>query len=445
MVLSSVLKLDTFYSLIFVLVFSFCSRTLASPQINLNSSTLLIEIGEEFTLPASIKKVWIENKDLLLAKKSDKGLMFLKPLRVGQSHIRLDGRLQTVKILPIGSRQNLQLWKKLSQQFVQISTGYCHLQVCLMGPLFRIEDYRRILSLMQQHQSYPLFALTVDAFILSELERDLKIHMRQRGLTPTRVILNSISNPIWTTTLPSKTIKKSTSSATTAQLRQLGLHAKASPLSPEIRDNISVAVKIMEINKNFERRIGVQWPESYHADVLSFSHLQTENSFELALLVAQRNGEARMLASPTLISRSGELAEFFAGGEFPIRIHNHRHSKNNPSLQWKKYGISLKLLPIIDPLGQMSLQITTEVSSIDNSNKVDDVPALQSNRVSSFFDLIQGKTIAISGLIKNEVSQSSAGLPWLKDLPLLGSLFSSRSFQNRQSELVIFVTPSLME
>ncbi|AGH94842.1 flp pilus assembly protein [Pseudobdellovibrio exovorus] len=439
--------LSTFIGLVFLLgemvLASSSVQSPMQPQVLSEETPLLIEIGEEWPLQGSIKKIWIENKKLLIAQLTAKGNLFLKPLTTGQSYIRLDGRLQMVKVLPLGSKRKFQIWKKISQQFVQISVDYCQLQVCLKGSLFRIEDYRRLLSLMQQHQSYVLLALHVDPFIIPDLEQEFKLYMRQRGITPNRVIFNSVSDPVWSTSLTATNLKASESSA--VQLRHLGIRAQQNHLTPEIRDNIKVAVRIMEINKNFERRIGVQWPESYHAEVLSLSQLEPEKSFELALLAAQRNGEARMLASPTLISRSGELAEFFAGGEFPIRIHSHKNSQRNTSLQWKKYGISLKLFPKIDPLGQMSLKIASEVSSIDYSNKVDDIPALQSNRVSSFFDLIENKTIAISGLIKNEVSQSSAGLPWLKDIPILGSLFSSRSFQNLQSELVIFVTPSLME
>ena len=104
-----------------------------------------------------------------------------------------------------------------------------------------------------------------------------------------------------------------------------------------------------------------------------------------------------------------------------------------------------EIKPIIDSVGQMSLQIDSEVSTLDESTKVDGIPGLQTNKVSSTFDLIRSRTIALSGLIKNEQGQSSEGIPFLKNIPILGHLFSSHDFKENRSELVIFVTPELLQ
>ncbi|MBY0451568.1 MAG: type II and III secretion system protein, partial [Bdellovibrionaceae bacterium] len=110
-----------------------------------------------------------------------------------------------------------------------------------------------------------------------------------------------------------------------------------------------------------------------------------------------------------------------------------------------RYGIGLNLKPRIDALGQLNLQIETEISSVDHSLKVDDLPGVMMSRVSSYFDMIDRKTISLSGLVKNEKSESESGLPYLKDIPVLGELFKSRSFIENKTELIIFVTPQLVK
>ncbi len=93
----------------------------------------------------------------------------------------------------------------------------------------------------------------------------------------------------------------------------------------------------------------------------------------------------------------------------------------------------------------MSISIETEVTTLDNSNKIDDIPGLLTNRVSSHFDLTKPQTIALSGLLKNEEGKSSEGVPFLARLPVLGALFASKDFSENRSELVIFVRPTILK
>ncbi|RYZ78230.1 MAG: type II and III secretion system protein, partial [Proteobacteria bacterium] len=152
-------------------------------------------------------------------------------------------------------------------------------------------------------------------------------------------------------------------------------------------------------------------------------------------------GKGRILASPTLLCRSGKEAEFLAGGEFPIRMMNLRMQ----DVVWKKYGVQMKVRPKADSSGRMSIALDIEVSTIDGSRGVDGIPAMLTNRMSSHFDLSKPQTIALSGLIKNEESNRQAGLPLLSRIPVLGALFSSRDFQENRSELIIFVRPSIVK
>ena len=203
---------------------------------------------------------------------------------------------------------------------------------------------------------------------------------------------------------------------------------------------VRVQITVVEIQREWSRKIGLRWPDGYQAQLLPETFLDAQAITATAHFFEQ-NGKGKVLASPNLICRSGKEAEFVAGGEFPIKIMNFKMS----DVVWKKYGIVLKVKPLADSLGQISLQIDTDVSSIDSARTVDGIPAIITHHVSSYFDLRSPRTIALSGLIKNTESQSSEGMPWLSRLPILGPLFSSKDFRENRTELVIFVRPEIID
>ena len=390
-----------------------------------------VELGEDYLITKKFNKIWIEDQNSIrLQIKNNK--YFIKTLKTGISYYRLDNALTKVVVSPIGSKKSYSDWKILSAKFVGLRVGPCGANTCLYGALYRLSDYVRILDYIEKNNSRIYLALKVAPAISKNLQEYIEERLRLKGLTPLKV---QFAEPwkIYYSGLKYKTENEN-------ELRSLGLRLEYIQQSTDIADNIKVAVKVVEITKNFERKLGVRWPDAYQAQVIGNSQISGADAFDIAINAAEKAGEARILASPNLICRSGKEADFFAGGEFPIKVLGLRSKE----ILWKRYGIGLKLKPFIDPIGQMSLQIETEVSTLDRSITVDDIPALHTNRVSSYFDLIRSHTIAISGLIKSEVSENSEGIPFLKNIPVLGALFSSKNFQENKSELVIFVTPELM-
>jgi len=427
------------------IAFIFNSFVLAQP-VQLQQNEINLELGEDHLLTGSFSKVWIEDKKLL-AVQVRQNKYYIKSLKPGLTHFRLDNTLYKAVVSPIGSKKTYSDWKILVTKFIELSklaVDYCDSSVCLVGRLKQLSDYELILSLIKENKSKLYLALTVENDLASELQKKIGEQLRAQGITPLKV---QFGTP-WKVFYPFIKIKalsqsqsaSAPSSSFETQFMSLGLQLQYSALATEIADNIKVAVKVVEVSKNFERKLGIRWPDSYQSQILDNTKMVWAESFDLALNAAEKAGEAKILASPNLLCRSGKEAEFFAGGEFPVKVVRLRSTE----VIWKRYGIGLKLKPQIDPLGQMSLQLESEVSTLDRSITVDDVPAIHSNRVSSFFDLISSRTIALSGLIKSESSESTEGLPFLKDIPILGSLFSSKNFQENKSELVIFVTPELM-
>ncbi len=163
-----------------------------------------------------------------------------------------------------------------------------------------------------------------------------------------------------------------------------------------------------------------------------------------ALLTSQINllaldGRAVVLAEPTLSTRSGSQATFLAGGEIP---YSSASATGTPSVQFKTYGVKLEITPRHDArTGTIRSTIETEVSDIDPTTSTSSGPALLTRRVKSEFNVREGETMALSGFIQRRRSTDAQKVPGLGDVPILGSLFRSRSFVDRETQLLVLVTP----
>ena len=157
----------------------------------------------------------------------------------------------------------------------------------------------------------------------------------------------------------------------------------------------------------------------------------------------EESGLMRTLAEPTLTAISGEAASFLVGGEFPIPV---GYEDGKVTIEFKPFGVSLSMTPVVVGEGRISLRIKTEVSELTEDGAVSlaqgiSIQGLNVRRAESTVELPSGGTIALAGLLQDSVKQVLSGVPGLMKLPILGSLFQSRQYQRGQSELVILVTP----
>jgi pilus assembly protein CpaC len=161
-----------------------------------------------------------------------------------------------------------------------------------------------------------------------------------------------------------------------------------------------------------------------------------------ALRMLERNGLVRTLAEPNLTAVSGETAKFLAGGEYPIPVVDSQGALN---VTFKEFGVGLAFTPIVMSEGRISMKIETEVSELTNTGAVSlsniSIPALKKRQAKSTVELPSGGSLALAGLISEDLRQNIDGFPGLKDLPVLGTLFRSRDFIKEETELVIIVTP----
>ncbi len=159
------------------------------------------------------------------------------------------------------------------------------------------------------------------------------------------------------------------------------------------------------------------------------------------LNLMEQNGTATILAQPTLSTRSGSKASFLVGGEFPYAVSN----LTGTTILFKQYGIKLEIEPRVDHNGVIRAKIMNEISDIDTSVSSGGGPALRTRKTETEFNVMDGGTIVLSGLLKRDASTSLDKMPLLGDIPILGALFRSKRFQNNETELVVFVTPRAVE
>ncbi|MGE3301759.1 MAG: type II and III secretion system protein family protein [Hyphomonadaceae bacterium] len=189
--------------------------------------------------------------------------------------------------------------------------------------------------------------------------------------------------------------------------------------------------------------------------------LVTKSQADVAIQAFERAGLLRVLAEPNLTAISGESGKFLAGGEFPVPVQS---KDGEVSVEFKPFGVGLAFTPIVMSGGRISLKLSTEVSDLTADGAINTgdqvftdangqrnvirgitIPALQVRRAETTVEMPSGGSLMMAGLIQERTRQALEGIPGAKDLPIFGSLFRSRDFLNNETELVIIVTPYLVE
>ena len=246
-------------------------------------------------------------------------------------------------------------------------------------------------------------------------------------------------------------------------------------MSVEGKDQVLLKVRIVEMSRSVTKQLGVnlsavgQLGDST-VSLLSSSAITTgaglngdvnfnnTGSGELSSLGAslqalERVGLIRTLAEPTLTAISGETANFLSGGEFPLLtgVFVDDLGQLQREFEFKPYGVSLGFTPVVLSEGRISLNISTEVSepttegSFETGGLSSDILGLRVRRANTVVELPAGGSLVIAGLIREETRQSSDGVPGAKDIPGFGALFRNRDDLATQTELVVMVTPYLVD
>jgi len=182
------------------------------------------------------------------------------------------------------------------------------------------------------------------------------------------------------------------------------------------------------------------------------SYMSDDFLFNLALNAAKENGLAKILAEPTLTTLTGQEAEFLSGGEFPIPV---PQEFGRTTIEYKDFGVGLKFLPTVLGDGVINLKVNISVSELNSTNSIIIasgaeegsasffVPALTKRSASATYELRDGQTIGVAGLLNENLREVINKFPGLGDLPILGNLFRSQQFIKGETELMILITPRL--
>jgi len=170
------------------------------------------------------------------------------------------------------------------------------------------------------------------------------------------------------------------------------------------------------------------------------------DAWTVVLDMLKQHNLSKSLAEPTLIAESGQAAEFLVGGEFPIPI---PQQLGQVTIKFKEFGVGLKFTPTVLSEGRISVIVNPEVSELDFSNGIVtqgfQIPALTTRRVKTVVELGDGQSFAIAGLLQDNIKEVVAKYPFLGDIPVLGALFRSTTFQKNETELIVIVTPHLVK
>jgi len=221
-----------------------------------------------------------------------------------------------------------------------------------------------------------------------------------------------------------------------------GVHLRLS-LPEEKKTLLLYDLKIIEISRGETAQLGIRWPDALPAKGTfavgtgNAGTFSVVTDFEARLNLLMANGKARILSNPRLACESGGEAQFLAGGEIPIVI----ITPETRTVEWKTYGIILKIHPTMAEGGKIRTQVNAEVSAVDHGSGTSDVPGFLTRRVSSLFSTPPGETVMLSGLVKSEMAKDVAKVPLLGQIPVIGELFKSRNFRENRTELAIFITP----
>ncbi|MGE3261576.1 MAG: hypothetical protein AB7K68_07345 [Bacteriovoracia bacterium] len=194
--------------------------------------------------------------------------------------------------------------------------------------------------------------------------------------------------------------------------------------------------KILEILRTDGMALGLNWNEGIpSALMVSKGFTKANFSLEAGLKLLEKRGHARVLSQPELLLNEKGIAELKVGGEIPIPT----HSKNSASVEWKPYGLTLRLeLPGVSKRLARA-KITVEISTLDPTTGNEGIPGIRLSRMETQVDMALGRPVLLSGLMERRESDLQAGLPFLGRIPILGELFKSRDFQENRSELVILL------
>nr|NIP57386.1 type II and III secretion system protein family protein [Gemmatimonadota bacterium] len=228
---------------------------------------------------------------------------------------------------------------------------------------------------------------------------------------------------------------------------------------------ILLQVRFAEVSRNALRGLGNQVIDVLNPDLVSgdgdwrgitnsegevqLSLIESDAHLRAVISAFRETGDFKSLAEPTLLALDGEEASFLAGGEFPFPTVQGAQASNAVSIEWREFGVRLNFTPHVTNIGNIRLDIAPEVSSLDFAGGLTisgfQLPTILSRRAETQVELREGQHLAIAGLLDRSIQENIRKLPFLGDIPILGALFRSTDERQQVTELLVLVSPRIVE
>jgi pilus assembly protein CpaC len=210
--------------------------------------------------------------------------------------------------------------------------------------------------------------------------------------------------------------------------------------------NVTNTAQTTVTNGNTQTVTTTSTPPVVHiSDFLNLFIARSDINIGAVIKALQQKNLLQILAEPNLIAVNGKEASFLAGGEFPFPVAQpSAQGLSTVTIQFREFGVRLKFTPVIQPNGNIHLRVVPEVSTLDFTNAVTvagtTVPAISTRKADTEFELQDGQSFVIAGLLDNRVTNIASKVPWLGDVPVLGNFFKSKNVQKSRGELMVLCT-----
>jgi Flp pilus assembly secretin CpaC len=420
----------------------YLSICLLGPNLCAQAEERILGVGEQDSFPIEAgTKFSIGNPEVLSARNlridEERNMLLVRAKRSGYSDLVLISSGQNRKIsYRVGGKKTISTERNLSAAIrragnLEVIPGEG--KVVVRGEAAGVDELNLVQSMAD-----PSPRGVVNLARLNPLARDgaaAKIRLVLAGAGLDGIRVKTAGDRIW---LEGELAHQEDAELALALAREVFLSAASRIKVPfEQEGVVRFRVRILELVKSGNHSTGVLWNTSV-PKIVSIHQRLTKGtvSLDATLNLLARKGFARMLSEPVITVNSRGQAELRVGGEFPVPL----KTKNQMSVVWKPYGLSLKIEVPGSGKNLVRTKMAVEVSSIDPSNAIEGIPGIKLNKMDTTVDLRKSRTIFLSGLLEDQRGESLQGLPLLMDIPIFGALFRSRDFQERRTELVIAIT-----
>ncbi len=441
-------------STFFVLVMFFMCSVFATVSLHAEEE-LILTVGQQKTIPGrDIKRIAVGNDriaDVKALEKSNEVLITANS--VGITNIIIwdknnQQRSIPIRVVALDPNKVAKEVRSLLSDVEGISVKTLGTRVIIDGNALRDKDLKKISTIAKLYPQVTNLA-TLSPAVLDTVSQHINQEFANAGLV--NIKAERLGNQIVIDgDVPSEDDKKraemiaSAFGVKTMNFLKVGV---------TLKKMLIVNVDFIEIEKGRLKDLGVDWGDGLTVEGSSSGGSTFTGSnftpfsgayglsadYSVTIKAVKNSNVARVLAQPKLLCRSGEKAKFLAGGEVAIPL----ITADTSTTEYKEYGIRLNIEPVVDKRNNIATKIEVENSRL--TGYVQGRPNFSTSRVDTSINVKSGQMIVLSGLVSAESAKGVDKIPGLGDIPILGELFKSRSFRNAKTELVIFVTPEVVE